>query len=174
MLAAREMLREECWDIASELGLKGYEGSLTYPIPADDNVDMEGHRSEATAIIRGKVEYIKKQIRHFEKWKDYSSGGLVGMSRSSKYSEACAVYRDGILVSQASRPALRQTVVSEEQLLPVPRLVINIPKSQTLRVDLSRTHLLEKAKRWDAPILEAHTRLLIEKSLKDLVTAADY
>ena len=170
MLAAREMLREECWDIASALGLKDYEGSLTYLIPTDGDVDLQERSVRATAIIRGRAEYIKKKTRWFEEWEDYSSVKFFGMSRSSKYSEAYAVYRDGILVSQASHPTLEQYDVLGENALQVPRLEVNIPKSQTLRVDLSRTQLLEQYKRWDAPILEAHRRLLVEKSFKHLLS----
>jgi hypothetical protein len=170
LLAAREVLGEEYYDIASDLGLKGYEGSLTYPIPTDDKVDMEahGHGLDATAIIRGRPEYITKPTRFLDKWEDYFSGESVGMSRSSKHSQTYAVYRDGILISQTSAPGLRQ--YEEKGPLPVPRLLVNIPKSQTLMVDLSRTHLLEQSKRWDAPILEAHRRLLIEKSFKHLLS----
>ena len=168
LLTVREMLREECYDIASDLGLKGYEGSLTYPIPNDDKVDIEGYYNfNAAAIIRGRPEYIKKQTRSLDEWEDYSSVKFLGMSRSSKYSKAYAIYRDGVLLSQISPPAY---AAMTGKALPVPRLVVNIPKSQTLRVDLSRTHLLEQSKRWDAPILEAHRRLLIEKSLKDLLS----
>jgi len=172
LLTVREMFREECYDIASDLGLRGYEGSLTYPIPTDDKVDMGAHAHgfDATAIIRGRPEYITKQTRFFDKWEDYFSGEFVVMSRSSKHSQAYAVYRDGILLSQVSSPGLRQYETTVEKVLPVPRLVVNIPKSQTLRVDLSRTHLLEQSRRWDAPILEAHRRSLIKKSLKDLLS----
>lgn len=171
MFAAREMLREECWDIASDLGLKGYEGSLIYPIPID-KVDLKGpHISEeTTAIIRGSTESIKKHTRWFDEWQYYISGKFVGFSRSSKYSQAYAVYRDGILLPQVSPPELRKYVGPERKVLPVPRLVVNIPKLQIPRVDLSRTQLLEQSKRWDAPILEAHTRLLLEKSLNDLLS----
>jgi len=172
LLTARKMLREECYDIASDLGLEGYEGSLTYPIPTDDKIDLEAHGSgeETTAIIRGGAEYIEKQTRWYGDWEDYFSGKFIGMNRSSKHSQAYAVYRDGILLSQVSSPGLREYETSGEKVLPVPLFVVNIPKLQTLSVDLSRTHLLEQSKRWDAPILEAHRRLLIEKSLKDLLS----
>lgn len=164
---AREVLREVRWDIASDLGLEGYDGILTYLVPIDDGIDLKSGIEETKVVIRGQAERVIKRIRWSRNRREpFSPGEAVSMSRSSSHPPTCAVYRDGILLPAVLPPGLwfRGT-----EGLPPPLLVVNLPKSRTPRVDLARIQLREQPECWDLPIFRAHLRHLSEAPLKDLL-----
>lgn len=171
---AYEFLREERWDIASDLGLEGYDGALTYLVPIDDGIDLSTpiYASEGTrvgVIIRGQTEHVTKQVRWVKTWFDYYGTEVVGsgLSRSSSHPPTHSVYRDGILLATTSPPRWLQRGYGTSH---VPRLVVNLPKSRVPRVDLARTQLVGQPERWDLPIFQAYLRHLSEPSLEDLLT----
>jgi hypothetical protein len=166
---AREFLREQRWDIASDLGLEGYDGVLSYLIPINDRIDMRyGRFNIAEVITRGQVESSQKQVRRRGHWDSYYWPETVGVSRTGRHSPRYAVYRDGILLSTTSPPSLAETHFYFG-VLPIPRIVVNLPKSKVPRVDLARTRLLEQPEHWDAPIFQAHLHRLLEISMKELL-----
>jgi hypothetical protein len=170
---AREMLKEERWDIASDLGLEGYDGVLTYLVPRDD-VDAE-HKGEGSRFfVRGKDEPVPKIVRGKRDY--YYLDEAVGMSHSAKRSKNYAVYRDGILLSTASAPKSPigfkfESFVWHEwnRYCPAPQIVVNLPKTKSPRVDLARSKILGQHEHWDSPVYHAYLHHLFEKSLKDLL-----
>jgi len=166
---AYEFLREERWEIASDLGLEDYDGVLTYLVPINDGIDFAPYGEEkVVVIVRGKAEDVTRQVRWYENWNSYR-GEVVGMSRSSSCPPAYAVYRDGILLATASPPQTIRRWPTYPGVLPVPRLVVNLPKSRAPRVDLARTQLVGQPEHWDSPIFQAHLYHLSETSLKDVL-----
>lgn len=174
LLTAREMLREDRWDIASDLGLEGYAGVLTYLVPRDD-IDAEGGDGSGSRFsVRGKDKSVPKIVRLTGQF-DFGWVEPVGMSHSSKRSSTYAVYRDGILLSTASAPESPLGLKSRVQCygcgryLPVPQIVVNLPKTKSPRVDLARSKILGQHEHWDSPVYHAYLHHLFEKSLKDLL-----
>jgi hypothetical protein len=169
LLTAREVLKEERWDIASDLGLEDYDGVLTYLAPHDD-IDAEfgggGYRG-SKFFMRDKDEPVSKIVRWNDNFNSYS-GETVGMSHSSKRSPTYAVYRDGILLSTASAPKspLLHNIWGS---LPVPQVVVNLPKTKSPRVDLARSKILGVHEHWDSPVYQAYLHHLFGISLKNLL-----
>jgi hypothetical protein len=165
---AREVLKEERWDIASDLGLEGYDGVLTYLVPHDD-IDAKSSGSGGSKFfIRDKDEPVPKIVRWNADFIGYYSVKAVGMSHSSKRSPTYAVYRDGILLSTASAPKSPFRFHSIFKNIPVPRIVVNLPKTKSPRVDLARSKILGMYEHWDSPVYQAYQHL-IEISLKNLL-----
>jgi hypothetical protein len=170
---AREFLREQRWDIASDLGQEGCNGILTRLIP-NNGIDMRVGfvaGDEATeVIIRGKKQDLVQQVRLSESGR--ASGLLIGvkippigLSRSSyRQSWAYAVYRDGIFLATASPPRS----FSGSDFLPPPHLIVNLSKLRARRVDLARRQILGGEGRWDLPIYQACVHYLLKNLLKDL------
>jgi hypothetical protein len=164
LLAAREMLKEERWDIASDLGLEGYDGVLTHLVPRDD-IDVEFVVDGSNFFTPGKDEPVSKILR----WNDDFSphrGEAIDMSHSSKRSPTYAVYRDGILLSTASAPMPPFKIGG---LLPATRIVVNLPKTKSQRVDLARSKILGMYEHWDSPVYQAYQHHLFEILLKDML-----
>jgi hypothetical protein len=172
LLTAREVLREEHYDLSTDLKLEGYDGTLTYFVPIGNEIDFSafrsGERVEIKVIMRGQAEHLTKRVRWSNSWDSYEREA-VSLSRSSSHSPTCAVYRDGILLPTASPPRSPSEWRTYSRALPVPRLVVNLSKLRTPRVDLARTQLLEQPEHWASPIFHAHLRHLSEASLKDLL-----
>ncbi|MFV9675845.1 MAG: ATP-binding protein, partial [Anaerolineales bacterium] len=168
LLTAREMLREERWDIASDLGLEGYDGVLAYLVPRD-GIDTEGGGYNGSRfVVRGKDEPVPKIVRFNDDF-SYYFGKAVGMSHSSKRSPTYAVYRDGILLSTASVPKSPFSLPKIHRYLPVPRIVVNLPKTKSPRVDLARSKTRGMHEHWDSPVYRAYLHHLFEISLKNLL-----
>lgn len=165
---AREVLREERLDIASDLGLAGFDGVLAYLVPRDD-IDAEFVDNNSSKFFtRGKDEPISKIVRWNYDFISYS-GEAFGMSYSSKRSPTYAVYRDGILLSTASTPESPFGRHKIWRILPVPQIVVNLPKIKSPRVDLARSKILGMHEHWDSPVYQAYQHHLFEISLKDLL-----
>lgn len=147
--SAKRSFREERVDIV-DLDLPGYEGTLIYLVPAKSQIDI---LNGEVAIIGGETDGSGAQIRPSHKWKSYNA--KVGISRSGRHDCRSAIYRDGILLSEVRPPWWISDI---ESPLPGPKLVVNIPKSKSPRLDLSRTELQKEGLQWDLPILEAHVQ----------------
>ncbi len=76
------------------------------------------------------------------------------------------VYRDGILLSAASKP---QFQLHSDIVLPVPRLLVNLPKITSQKIDLSRSKILGQSEHWDATVYQTYQNFILRKSLKDLL-----
>ena len=163
---ARRVLREQRFDIASDLRVEGYDGALTYLVPKDDRVavlNRGGHESEF--VLRGPQKESLARVR---------SGGVhgyrvrraPGLSPSAPKCTGSVVYRDGILLASAP-PA--ESWLGVWSKLPFHQVVVNLLRPRGCKVDLSRTRMLREAEPWDRPIFRGHVRTLSESVLKELV-----
>lgn len=174
---AHEELFEEWYDISKDLGLYDYEGALSYLVPIDVEADIEdiGGKwpcEDIQVVKRGQHNTSTKRIRWPDYWTSYHRNHVADeneMSRSWRHSPTYVVYRDGILLSTVSPP---ENVLAESILidhLPIPRLIVNIPKSKAPRIDLARTQILGKFSRWDSAIWEAFTQKVLDRSIPSLL-----
>lgn len=170
LLTAREVLKEERLDIASDLGLEGYDGVLTYLVPHDDiDARSGGSISGSKFFRRGKDEPVSKIVRWNDGFSRPYSGEAVGMSHSSKRSPTYAVYRDGILLSTASAPKWPKSPSFRNIWRSFPVPIVNLPKTKSPRVDLARSKIIGMHEHWDSPVYQACLHHLFEKSLKNLL-----
>lgn len=161
---AREILREEQRDIASDFDLEGYEGAVTYLVPTDDSFDLKGYSSNDQIEILSKGKHIKT-IRKTEIMSDYYRIKYFGLSHSSMQTTTYAVYRDGILLSAASKPGL----LYPDNSLPVPRYLVNIPKTISPKIDLARSKVIGEFERWYDVVDQASQNYILKKFLKGLL-----
>jgi hypothetical protein len=163
---ARELLREEHFNIRSDLGLEDYEGSLTYLVPINDEVDIS-YWSE-NVLVRGKPS--GQMVRPSFNWRKYGGNlGNIGLSRSSTHNIKSVVYRDGILLPTESSPE-SYLFDNDFQLLPSARLVVNLEKKKFVGINLARDQILGGAEQWYKPILKAHSQKVLEKFLNELLS----
>ena len=161
---AREMLKEERWDISSNLGLEGYDGIFSYLVPINNDVDLM-HNYDGTMILN-KGELTLKKVRSGKHSNKYNLSKIVGLSRSSTHSMACAVYRDGILLSEIFQP---RNFDYEYLSLLRPRIVVNLPKKTSSRVNLARSTILGQLENWYVPIYNSYQNNILNVLLKELL-----
>jgi len=160
---AHEILREERYNLDSDLGMPDYEGALTYLVPASDEIDRDSD-GDVQATSETSQGQSSARVRAHPDW-TCEIREVVGGSRSSSRARAFTVYRDGILLATLSPP--EPFIRGARRMV---RLAVNLPKSRSPKVDLARMQLLGQTEHWASPILQAHIHFLLEKSLKDLLT----
>jgi len=169
----RAWLREKRFDVGFDLGLDGYDGILVYPVPVAKDTDFESRGSHQSVLRSGgETGYHESILRWLSDWADYGNRNAVGISRSSSHPPRYAVYRDGILLStldSENYPDFGHAY--NPNILPPPRLVVNLPKATTPRVDLARTQVVRQAEKWFNPIVKAHVRCVYEASADKLLTS---
>jgi hypothetical protein len=162
---ARQLVREERFDIAQDLGLEEYEGVLSYLVPIH-GVDVSFKTSRIAAATKDKKQEDAVSARFSDalRYHDYPRSQL---SRSSSYRWNCRVYRHGILVPLA----ISNTVApfEEQPQKHGVSLVVNLPKSGARDTDLARMQLVKGLEPWDLPISRAHVHNVVEKSIEDLL-----
>lgn len=162
---ARQVFTEESFDIGKDLGLADYEGALSYPIPIDKNMDftdgLPGHHR--VTVLSGQPDLLGKSIRWMYGW----NGELIRDREDSRsQSERCscnAIYRDGILLPQASFTLPARTKISYVTPARASKLIVNLPKSRAKNVDLARNLVITDSEEWATPIFEAHGQALARK-----------
>ena len=156
---AQQLLREERWDLHSDLGLQGWDGALAYLVPSDDDIDQMEFGASGALVRRGMGDRQGASVRQSESWQHsrrrhpWSRGDLP----------AVRIFRDGVLVPKAE--------LSErwgEGLLDM-RVLVNLPISRAPRVDLARTRLLQAGEDWDAALYREYSSNLCDRSLGDLL-----
>jgi len=168
---ARECLKEKRLDIVEDLRLDGYDGILTYPVPVDNDIDFESRGSHESVLKSGKrIVWNKKNLRWSHDWLDYGNRKQIGISRSSSHPVRYAVYRDGILLAMLDPVNYPEFNISYgSNCLPPPRLVVNLPKTRTPKVDLARTQVMGQREAWFKPIEKAHMQCICDASVNELV-----
>jgi len=163
-----DILKEEHVNISSDLGMKGYEGVLSYLIPANDSIDiLYGHE----VSFRDRSTVPKKLIR-FSDESMRSAFFIKGLSRSSAIFKLCSVYMNGILLS-SSDLQIPNGIFGRgygPRYLPLPRISLNIIKPRMQSVDLARTRFEEEDEHWSKPIFSAYIRYIIDKSIDKLLS----
>jgi hypothetical protein len=150
------------------LGIEGYEGVLSYLIPANDNIDiLYGHE----VSLRDQLKPTKKLIRFSEEWV-HSAVFIKGLSRSSNCFKLCSVYKNGILLSSSDLQVPRGAFWYGygPRYLPMPRILVNITGPGKQSVDLARTRFIEEDEHWAKPIFSAYVRYIINKSIEKLLS----
>lgn len=164
---ARKYLKEQNLEIASDLELEGYEGFIIPFIPNNDEIDLCSNLYSSNAFSvykRGRDIEEHEKVRCEE---EDSKKLRISLSRSSSHSLLYSVYRDGILISNVTKPA--NFNFDDYETILVPRIVVNIPKSKTPRVDLARSEILEKRSSWDTPIYSWFSKKVIKDQSKYLL-----
>lgn len=166
---AQEFLQERSLDLVNDLRLKGYEGALTYLFPKSDRTIIGSHSIlPGVLLYAGKESWFEIRARLIRPIYGYDAAG----PRLSDWLDSCygyAVYRDGILIPEASEPASFRFEKDRPFYFPQPQFVVNLPKPQVPKVDLARTRLLGESGDWDIPIRGALLRHLSETTLKDIL-----
>jgi hypothetical protein len=175
---AEEKLESIEFDLSTDLDLQGYEGRLTYLIPKNKSEIFELKseiRPEVNSKEGGCILIGGKEIRWDESWKtSYGFGGPLyeNATLSGHRRRAYSVYRDGILVSEADSPHYRSWKYYLH--LPTPKLIANLPKSSTSKINIARTDLLyEKDETWYKHILESHFNQVIRGTLDNLLSKSE-
>lgn len=132
---AKAHLRQHSFDLKRDLGLPDYEGMVSYLRPVSEEAKIE--RAHLTGIDFGfeissddntSVTLRAKRTYGYH-WMDKE-----GISPSSRTNHVLSIYRDGILVADASSPN-RDARFQRATLLewPMPVLRVNLPKKLALR-----------------------------------------
>ncbi|MCJ7791056.1 MAG: hypothetical protein MUP49_01350, partial [Dehalococcoidia bacterium] len=79
---------------------------------------------------------------------------------SSERCHSGAIYRDGILFSRVSFKLPAITNIEYIETANASHFVVNLPKSLTADIDLSRTQVFTDSNLWAVPIFKAHARYL--------------
>lgn len=158
---AKDLLIEKRINITKDLNLNNYSGVISYLLPNNEstNFSLYDYRDHTHANLLTTNKKNKKFFRYYglsqiTKMKDNSLN-----SRSSEHSVLYSVYRDGILISGAPRPSLfpKSDTLRRDFWLPI-KLVVNIPKSETSRIDLARNELLDSNFTWDKNIRRSNVK----------------
>jgi hypothetical protein len=166
--AARAALREIRLRLREDLKLDGYDGVLSYLVPAATVRDIERDRRFGVmsdgVVLRTKDE--RYSVRANPSWTSYDRDA-VGMTPSAvPRVAAIAVYRDGILLPDASVPLEYRGVFGGRNALPHPRILVNLDKHIVPEVDISRTRMSGTEAPCYEPIQRAHERWVSTNSLE--------
>lgn len=177
---ADDLLKEQIWDIGSDLKLEGYEGAISFLTPKSFMHDFvkdysnrgNSYRTESVSLIERKAKIKKSGILRWYNDLPVNSENKAGVSNSSSFSPLYSVYRDGILISSASEPVKFHGRFGYGSDWLYPRIVINIPKSIAPKIDLARREILEEKESWDSPVYQQFVKKIIKPLLKDLLDQA--
>lgn len=168
---ARQLFREETFDLRKDLGLTDYEGTLSYPVPIYADLDftdgLPGDQ-KVTVLSSSYPDLIGKTIRWMPGWNGQLIPNRESFEHETESRRSNAIYRDGILIPKASFKLPATTRIEYIRPASASCLVINLPKSRTKDLDLARTLILTDSDQWANPVFDAHARILSEKYSKEL------
>lgn len=160
---AHDIFREELFDIQADLGLADYEGILGYLVPLEKGMDFTGapqHVPGIKVLSSGQRNLVDRSIRYMPEWIQRFDPGR--QSNEVKQRGRNIVYRDGILLSEASIDLPFRTRRWHNQVSDTVHLVVNLPKTRAKDVDFARTRVLTHSSKWANPIFDAHVKVLKE------------
>jgi len=171
--SAREMFREERYDLAADLGLNGYDGAIAFIVPKEVNGDYHfasaEHGAHGVEVVgRSRAVLEPKTCRWHDEWDRPSLGDRyeIGNSRTSRHFLQYAVHAKGILVPSAPAPSLGESDCSDA---PAPRIIANISGSLTPRLDLPRREIVRSSEHWCGCIQQAVLRRLSQTRFEELL-----
>lgn len=163
LATAHELLREECFDIRSDLGVDGIDGVLAYLVPINDDIDISTNKGEVQ--IRGQSIISKaKSIRNTDNWSTHYESRVAGLCRSSEHYSSYSVYKDGILVPYASPP------LKFWGNLLKPLLLVNLSMKKAPIIDVSRTDFSVGSGDWYTHIYQLHIKKIMSDNLEKLLS----
>jgi hypothetical protein len=167
---ARQLFREETFDLRKDLGLTNYEGTISYPVPLYADLyftDGLPGDQKVTVLSSSRPDLIGKTTRWMTGWNGQLIHDRVSFGHKGEYCSSNAIYRDGILVPKASFKLPATTKIEYIRSASACRLIVNLPKSRTKDLDLARTLILTDSVQWANPIFDAHVRILSEVYSKE-------
>ncbi len=180
---AQETLSEIRFSLSKDLGIEGYDGFITYVVPKDkSNHILIGSCSKGREVkILDPKQNTQKSIRwNSDDWLSFESeSSIKGISRSCQHPSTYTVYKDGILLANASVPDSLYKLYDidgtfNEASLPLPKLTVNILGSMVSKIDLARTQIQCRSEKWDAPIWDEFSDHICKILLKDLIELEPY
>ncbi|PGO53769.1 HD domain-containing protein [Priestia megaterium] len=159
---AKKYFQENTLDIKRDLQLEGIEGSISYLSFTKKDLDYYTH-GNVTEFKNKNDESI--QIRKFSNYDN-----IIKLCPSMMYNPHLLVYRDGILLPNASQ----SEKFSTSELL-ITRLIVNISKDKMDKINIARTDTLGPHK-WFDSIVNALQDYFFKKYayVDKLVTDLDY
>ena len=169
---AREVLKEQSWDMSQDLNLAGHEGVFSYFVPSHEyydfetsDIDDEGYQT--IRILDKRNINTNKILRYNTKWHVLENHEITNFCKSAKISEFFSTYVDGILIPFHDIP--RIVFNNTEEILPTPILKVNIHKA---KLNIGRTELKENQYQWEIPIYNAYFKQY-NKNYKTSLLAID-
>ena len=171
--------------LKEDLGLDRMEGCLTFLLPKDENIDIT-NIGRSWPICDVKLINVSNDLKkeHRIQWKanwvNFESGyrRRKAISLSINKTDTYSVFVNGILLPNASSPEIspRGKYSSEygynynrvDDCFLVPQLIVNVPKSGDIKIDLARSTMKMK-NRWDEQIWEALINYLKENDIKNII-----
>jgi hypothetical protein len=168
----KEFFYEKKFFIKEDLKLDRYEGCITYLLPKDENTDIY-NVGRSWPISSVKLVNLKKELEQDYRiqWRDSWTSYNRWVTKHTKKSlsinkcESFSVFLNGILLPNANAPEIspRDYLADNEfgydynslnECFLVPQLIVNVPKSGSIKIDLARSTMNDNEK-WDMPIWEA-------------------
>lgn len=151
---AQMHLRQQSFDLQRDLGLKEYEGTVSYIKPVSDEAELGyTHTSGVDTAITISTGDSNSVTLRFERTLGYHWMKKEGLAPSSQTNHALSIYRDGLLVADAKVPTRDSRFLGTSLFRwPIPALRVNLPKRLGGNVDVTRRALTGTDPSWDAPI----------------------
>jgi hypothetical protein len=170
LLAARDVLAEERYDVCTDLGLSEHEGVLSFLVLSEKGMYLSvGNEDELVVLDRRSGAENRIKIR--------TKIDLIyptGVSPSARKSLGFAVYKDGILIPQESLPH-RYTGYEHHGFsggswgdLLNPRIIVNLKKQDGRRLDLARLSVRDESEHWETVVFKAFLHHLSDGKLKQI------
>lgn len=153
--------------LKEDLGLHEYEGTLCFLVPYEDNIDVKADENSWPTREVSVVDYNNKLakthvIRWHDQWSRYldlSNYEIDEGDLKNEKEKAYKIFLNGIYLSNITPPQI--SLYEKDfnyhfynKLFIIPYIVVNIPKTENMKIDLARTNIEGKI-RWDIPIWEA-------------------
>jgi hypothetical protein len=164
ILTAEDLFEVLSFNINTDLGLPDYQGILAYPVPKDYDMDFTGGSTTIDllrVLYANNSKLIGKTIRFNNVVQDRFNN--LEDDRQGKYYNNSNVYRDGILFTEADtgwnnyRPGIGGISFLR-------KFILNVPKTKTSNIDISRNQILTDRLEWVSPIIHAHAKVLSKKA----------
>jgi len=180
---ARATLREESYDLRTDLKLDDCEGSLIYLVPFDDSTDFSpGGLYYDVKVLSCRDHGLKGAgLRWHGHWLDSAPTPRQRLAPSGLHSHVFAMYRDGILVPRADPPHTSTMETTRDARHPTHGrrypiyqfsrsiLLVNLTRSQLPNIDLSRTAIVGDRNLWAESIFQAHLHYILAKHSEELI-----
>ena len=154
---AQECLTQKTFDLKKDLGLSQYEGTLTYVLPHSDihscHRAYERYNTHEYDYISVNYPEDKKFLVRIKA--HYGQASNEGITASSKTNHHTSIFRDGLLIPNASETRRNLRRFYTEEKWPTPSLCVNLPKHIAGVPDMSRRDLRDIDICWDTPIWKA-------------------
>jgi len=158
---ARDELVERTFDLADDLGLSTCEGRITYLELRDRNKQMGRDYDFGGITLFENDQGDCRLIRPTREWNRYSAPKTEGISRSANAPTSYAVYRDGVLIPNATLPSFFTD--RRESNLPLPQITVNLVKTVSAQLDLARIELRSDEQHWFEAIDSSLSNKLIQE-----------